>query len=499
MILKPSFEDIKVILHNIGRLIIGIGILMSIPLITSILFAEWSVSLDFGIGGLLSLGLGILLFSLFKSEKEISWIHGLVVASMSWIAAMFLGAIPLYLSGHFGSYLDACFDAMSGFATTGLVLIQDVNHASNGLNMWRHFMMFLGGQGIIVVGLTFLIRGTGGAYKMYVGEAREERILPNVIQTARFIWKISLVYLIIGTASLAVIGLIEGMAPLRALLHGIWIFMAAFDTGGFTPQSQSILYYHSFPFEIVTIGLMLLGTLNFGLHYALWKRDWKEPFRNIETITLFFSVMFIFTLTAIGLKQFVTYSGMAMFRKGFYQIISGHSGTGYMTIGARQFINEWGPMAMVGATLAMAAGGSACSTAGGIKVLRIGIFFKALFQDVKKILSPGTALITEKFHHLKDIVLEEKFVRSALLIILTYILTYTLGTVVGMFYGFPLYQAVFESVSAAANVGLSCGITSPTMPTPLKITYIIEMWLGRLEFMSIFALIGFIIAYFRGK
>jgi len=334
---------------------------------------------------------------------------------------------------------------------------------------------------------------------MYVGEAREERILPNVIQTARFIWKISLTYLLIGTGALATIGIMEGMSPIRSILHGMWLFMAAFDTGGFTPQSQSILYYHSFPFEIVIIGLMLLGTLNFGLHYALWKRNFKEPFRNIETVTLFFSVMLIFTLTAIGLKALGTYSGMAMFRKGFFQIISGHSGTGYMTIGAKQFVTEWGPLAMLGATFAMAAGGSACSTAGGIKVLRIGIFFKALFQDIKRILSPGTAVIVEKFHHIKDIVLEEKFVRSALLIILAYILTYTAGTVVGMFYGFPLDQAAFESVSAAANVGLSCGITSPAMPTPLKITYIIQMWLGRLEFLSIFALIGFILACFRGK
>lgn len=499
MLLRPTHEDFKTIAYYIGRLIVGLGIIFVIPLITALIFREWDCSLDFLISMQASILLGLMLQRLFPPTRDMNWSQGLAVTSLSWLVAMFLGAIPLVLSGHYGSYLDASFDAMSGFATTGLTLIQNLDHAAYSLNMWRHLMMFLGGQGIVVIALTFLVRGTAGAYRMYVGEAREEKVLPNVIQTARFIWLISLVYLAIGTLTLTIIGFLEGIPLVRSFLQGIWIFMAAFDTGGFTPQSQSILYYHSLPYELVTMVLMIMGTLNFSLHYALWNRNFKELFKNIETRTLFISIAIVFIITVVGLTQLNVYPNwISNFRKGFYQILSAHSGTGYMTIYAPQFPSEWGFLALLMTILAMGFGGSACSTAGGIKALRIGIFCKALIQDIKRIMSPGTAIVTAKFHHIKDILLEDRLVRSAFLILLCYVITYFAGTMVGLYYGYPLDKAFFESVSATANVGLSTGITDPAMPAGLKITYIIQMWVGRLEFMSIFILFGLAIARFTG-
>lgn len=499
MLLRPTNEDFRTIAYYIGRLIVALGIIFIIPLLTAVIFREWDRALDFLIAMLASVLIGLLLQKIFPSSHDMNWSQGLAVTSISWLVAMFLGAIPLVLSGHYGSYLDACFDAMSGFATTGLALIQNLDHAAHSLNMWRHLMMFLGGQGIVVIGLTFLVRGTAGAYRMYVGEAREEKVLPNVIQTARFIWMIALTYLVFGTIILTIIGILEGMPIIRSFLHGLWVFMAAFDTGGFTPHSQSILYYHSFPYEIVTMVLMILGTLNFSLHYALWNRNFKELFKNIETRTLFISILILFVIGTIGLTQLSAYpTWTAYLRKGFYQVLSAHSGTGFMTIYAPQFPNEWGYLALLATLLAMGFGGSACSTAGGIKALRIGLFFKALVQDVKRIMSPGSAIVLEKFHHIKTILIEDRLVRSAFVILISYIITYVIGTLVGLYCGYPLNKASFESVSAAANVGLSTGITDPSMPAGLKVTYIIQMWVGRLEFMSIFVLIGLTIARFTG-
>jgi len=500
MIFKPTADDYKLIGLYTGKLTVALGLIKFIPAITSLFFREWNTMLDFLIGAVACIALGLFLQILCKTKKDMDWAHGLTVAALSWVIAMFMGAIPLYLSGHFTSYIDACFDAMSGFATTGLILIQDIDHISHGLNMWRHLTMFIGGQGIVVIGLTLLVKGTAGAYRMFVGEAREEKILPNVIQTARFIWYVSLTYLILGTLSLTAIGIIEGMPPLRAFLHGIWIFIAAFDTGGFTPQSQNIIYYHSFPYEIVTMIIMVLGTMNFALHYALWSGNRKEIRKNIEIISLVITTSGLFAIAAASLKASGAYSGVAsMFRRGFYQIISAHSGTGYSTIYASQFLTDWGPLAMFAITLAMAFGGSLSSTAGGIKAMRIATFFKAVRQDARKIMSPAATIVIEKFHHIKDLVLEEKFVRNSMIILLCYVIMYFVGTIAGMCYGYPLDQSMFESTSAAANVGLSCGITTPAMPTLLKVIYIIQMWFGRLEFISIFALIGFIIARFRGK
>lgn len=500
MLLRPQIEDLKNIGYYLGKIILGLGLTMLVPLIAGIVFGEINPALDFLISIELTLTLGLLLTKLCFTEKDLNWMQGMIIVSLSWLVAMFLGALPLYLSGHWKSYLDACFDAMSGFATTGLTLVQDLDHLSYSHNLWRHLIMFIGGQGIVIVAISFFVRGISGTFKMYVGEARDERVLPNVIHTARFIWLVSIVYLILGTLALGIVGILNGMKTVNAFFHGACVFMAAFDTGGFAPQSQNILYYHSLPFEVVTITIMLLGAINFKLHYHIWTGNFKEIVKNIEARTLFVTIMLTFFIAAIGLNQLGTYpKAIVLFRKGFYQLISGHTGTGYMTIYARQFINEWGNLALVAITCAMALGGSTCSTTGAIKMLRVGIVFKALLQDLKRIILPEQAIVIQKFHHIKEIILEDKQVRSALLITLAYLGLYVAGAIVGMFFGYPFLNSLFKSTSAAANVGLSCGITEASMPAALKVTYIIQMWAGRLEFMAIFTLIGFLVAAIRGK
>ncbi len=500
MILKPAIQDIKAIGYYLGKIILGLACTMIIPILIGLGTGEINPTLDFLIGLEIGLIFGLILTKICYTERDLNWMQGMIVVSLSWLAAMLLGAIPMYLSGHWKSYLDTCFDSMSGFATTGLTLVQNLDHISLAHNLWRHLIMFIGGQGIVIIALSFFVKGASGAFKMYVGEARDERILPNVMHTSRFIWLVSIVYLILGTLILGIVGALGGMKPFNAFFHGACVFMAAFDTGGFAPQSQNILYYHSFVFEIVTIAIMILGAINFKLHYHIWMGNRKEIFKNIETITLFITVIITFSITATGLTQAGIYpKAVMLFRKGFYQLISGHTGTGFQTIYAQQFVNEWNHLALVGVILAMGLGGAVCSTTGAIKMLRIGITFKALVEDIKRIILPERAIVVQKFHHIKEVFLEDKQVRSALLIILAYLVLYGLGSCVGMFYGYPFLESLFESTSAAANVGLSCGITAPSMPAALKMTYIFQMWVGRLEFMSVFTLIGFFVAAIKGK
>jgi trk system potassium uptake protein TrkH len=500
MILKPGLEDLRVILYHIGKIIIGVSLCMVLPLLTSVVFKEEVPFIDFVASLGFSLSVGFLLTLLFKTKKEIHWMHGMVIVSVSWLVLAILGAVPLYLSGHWRSFLDAVFDAMSGYTTTGLTLAQDLDHLSMGHQMWRHLIMFIGGQGIVIVALGFLAQGTGGAFRIYAGEARDEKILPNVVGTARFIWMISISYLILGTLILGLIAIWEGIAPLRAFFHGVWIFMAAFDTGGFAPQSQNILYYHSFLFEIGTILMMVLGIINFKLHFSLWTGNRRTIWRDIEIISLTFTILISFFFVALGLAKADVYpQAIVLLRKGFYQLISGHTGTGYMTLYARQFMQSWPHLALVSLIMAMGLGGAMCSTTGGIKALRIGLVFKAFIQDVKQLMHAETAVLVEKFHHIKDLILEDRQVRSAALIFLAYIGLYLLGSFVGMLCGYPFLESLFESTSAAANVGLSCGLTGLDMPGVLKLTYIFQMWIGRLEFVAVFTLIGFIIALFKGK
>ena len=477
--------------YFIGMVVVGIGLIQYIPLITSLFYKEWNIVYIFMITSSVSLLLGgfLMLFLGKYRFERLSWGEGMVVAAGSWFIGMLLSALPYYLSGNYLSYLDSCFDVMSGFTTTGLTLIQDMDHISNGMNMWRHLLTFVGGQGMVVLALTFLAKGTNGAYKIYVGEAKDERLMPNAVSTARYIWLISLVYLAVGTVVMWIAGLFAGLSADRAFLHGLWIFMSAWSTGGFAPMSQNILYYHSSFFEITTLIFFIIGSFNFALHYAVITGRKKELLKNIETVSFTVTVTVLTLIATLGLLQLHVYpDAVSMFRKGFYQLISGHTTTGFMTIYAKQFYNEWGDIALFAIIIAMLIGGSACSTAGGFKGLRMGIIFNAFKKEVKRMIYPESMVSVQKYHHIKDVLLEDNVARSALLIVVAYIMTFTLGTLVGMLCGYPFGMSAFETASVSGNVGLSAGLTSASMPSALKITYIVIMWVGRLEFMSILAL-----------
>jgi trk system potassium uptake protein TrkH len=190
---------------------------------------------------------------------------------------------------------------------------------------------------------------------------------------------------------------------------------------------------------------------------------------------------------------------VALFRKGFYQLISGHTTTGFMTIYSRQLALEWGDVALLAMIVAMLFGGSACSTAGGFKGLRIGILYKAVVQEIRKLLKPRSAVFVQRFHYLEDHILGERQVRSAALIVILYLAVFLIATMVGCLSGYPFLEAAFEAASVTGNVGLSVGVTSAAMPVAMKLTYIFNMWAGRLEFMAVLATAGFLAAVVRGR
>ena len=129
--------------------------------------------------------------------------------------------------------------------------------------------------------------------------------------------------------------------------------------------------------------------------------------------------------------------------------------------------------------------------------MRIGLIFKGILMDVKRWMMPFKAVYKEKFHHIQDIVISDKRVKDAYMFFSIFLFTYVAGGIVGMCFGYDPLLALFESVSATANVGLTVGITSASMPTTLKVVYILQMWMGRLEFMSIFVTLGFILSLFK--
>ncbi len=500
MLVRPRPGDHRVIGKYTGKVIVGVGLLMVVPLITSIVFAEWDTALDFVISIAVCLVFGYGTQLLSRTERDLTWSQGLVVASGSWVWATLIGCLPMYLSGHEGSYLDAMFDVMSGYTTTGLYLMQDLDHIAYGLNMWRHLLTYAGGQGIVVIALTFLFKGTAGAYKVYVGEGKDERLLPNVVQTARAIWIVSLTWLVFGTAALTGAGLLLGQEPVRALLHGIWVFMGGWSTGGFAPQSYNTFWFHSVVYEMIAAVVFIAGSFNFALHWAMWSGNRKEIVRNIETVSFAITLTLTTLVATFALARSGVYpDAMVLFRKAFYQLASGHTTTGFSTIYSRAFVTQWGPVGMLAVTIAMAIGASACSTAGGIKGIRVGVITKAILQDIRRMVSPESAVVRARYHHIRSIVLEDGMVRTVLTITVLYLTTYALLALLGVLYGYDLSSATFEAVSVASNTGLSCGVTAPSMPWVMKALYIVGMWVGRLEFMSVFALGGYLYSMARGR
>ncbi len=495
MILRPSWADFKLIFFYIGKAILGLGMIMSVPLCVALVCREWGPALDLVVAMLACAAFWLFTENTCRTGRDLGWMHGMVVVSLGWLVAMCFGAIPHWLSGHFASYLDACFDLMSGYTTTGYTLIQDLDHVSCGLNTWRHLLTYAGGQGIIVIALTFMFSGGAGSFKLYVGEGREERLLPNVIGTARAIWMISLTYLAVGTLALWLTLCLEGMSAGRGFLQGSWLFMGAWSTAGFAPQGLNIIYYQSPAVELLTMLFFTLGSFNFALHWAVWTGNRKEPLKNIETRSFFVTVLLFTALLAVGFSQMGVFTGITeFFRRGFYNLLSGHTGTGNTTVYVATYAKDYGYAALWAVTMAMMVGGSACATCGGIKGIRMGIVFKTMWHNARQAVSPGDALTPVKVHHLRDLWLTDAMVRAAMFIFLSYLASYSIGALAGMAYGYDPAVAFFDSVSAGSTTGLSAGLTSPLMPALLKVVYIVEMWACRLEFVSVYALFGFMVA-----
>jgi len=349
-----------------------------------------------------------------------------------------------------------------------------------------------------VIAVLSLFAG-GGAMTLYYGEARDDQIFPSVRSTARFIWLVSAVHAFFGIVALGAVGyFVLGFRPFRALFHGVTIFMAAFDTGGFAPQSTSIGYYHSGSFEAVTAVLMVAGALSFGLHYALW-RGRHQVINNLEVRTILSTFLGTLLLTLGGLASSGAFDSLrGLSRQGFFQVLSAHTGTGFATVPSLE-LASWGGLAFGGMAIAMALGGMGSSTAGGVKSLRIGLTLKALSSQVRQVLLPEGAVISNRYWHHGWRQLNSDLIQAVMGVSLLYVALYLLGAGAGLMYHLPLQSALFESVSAGANVGLSVGITDPSMPSVLKLIYAFQMWAGRLEFVAIFSLFGFLISLVRGK
>lgn len=499
MLFRPDAEDYRVIGNYTGKIIYGVGATMLVPLALAVAAGETNEAFAFLIGAALAIIVGAA-SQLLTTRQTLDASRGLAVVGLAWLVAPVFSAVPLLLSGHYASYLDAYFEAMSGFATIGLTLTNDIDHMARSVNLWRHLMHFLGGQGIIVVVLTIFASAGAAIGTLYTGEGEKERILPNVVHTARFIVRVVVVYATLGTGLLALTMWRDGLPPLTALYHGFNVFLSAFHTAGFAIQSTSVAFYRSQTVELILMVLMVAGAFGFALHYQLWQRRRHELNRNLEARTLAVSVLAVFVIMALGLGRTGTFTDFQeLFRIGFFQVLSAHTTTGLQVTPSRLFVTDWGALAPAMLVTGMALGGMAGSTAGGIKAIRVGLLVKGLRRDIRRVLLPENAVVVESYHATTDRILRDDQVRGAATVLLLFLILYLGGGMVGLFYGYELTLALFESTAASATGGLSVGLVRPDLEVPLKLVYIAQMLIGRLEFVAVFALVGYLIAMFRGR
>ena len=247
---KFSFYDVRVIGHYLGVLISFFSLLLVVPLVTALVLQEWEPATRY----LLAIGLSLIVGSGMRMMRiqpgRLNRQQAMAVTGLAWFFLALIAAVPLALSDHYASYIDALFECMSGLTTTGASIVVDLDHLSNADNMFRFLMHFLGGLGLIVVALSLGILGKGTS-GLYTSEGRSEHVLPNIVNTTRLISRFAIILVGVSAVMVTFICLIAGMEPIRAVLHAFWISISGFMTAGFTPTSQSIMYYHSLPLEII--------------------------------------------------------------------------------------------------------------------------------------------------------------------------------------------------------------------------------------------------------
>jgi trk system potassium uptake protein TrkH len=492
-------EDLKVIGYNMSRIIHLIGVLLFLPIVVAVAYGEFDVIPCFLVSIAISFIFGGLLRHFLITEKEVELKHALVMAALVWLVAPLLASFSIWLANVTSSYLDAGFESISGFTGTGLTLATDIDHLSRSINFLRHFLQFLGdGIGIIVVSLSILGTTEMSSVLAFKGEAKDIGIRPSIVRTSRIITGIAVTFLVVGTILFTVAGVYAGLEPGTAIFDGLNHSMTGYATGGFSMHSQNLLYYHNVWVEVAAIVMMIIGALNFNLHYAVLGGKRREILKNTEVKVLLFFLVVLGTFVSVNLLHFNLYSSAgALFRKGVFHVISAQTTTGFQTVPSSNIMFMWPPLSILLLSISMLIGGCANSTSGGIKMLRVGVLFKSLVMDIKRALLPKSAMVRGSFHHIDDVPLTDTVVKGATVIALSYLILFSFGTVITLAHGYNLEDSMFETSSALSNVGLSSGITSPAMPATLKVTYMFLMWAGKLEIIAIFVLIGFIILALR--
>ncbi|UCG05317.1 MAG: TrkH family potassium uptake protein, partial [Desulfobacterales bacterium] len=370
----------RFILNIIGILTFFFGLTMVFPLIAGLYYHDQSV-----IPILKSMGItvlfGFLLYLVFRKEKAevISQREGMAIVAVGWSSVGLFGALPFYLGDGNFTFVDAVFESVSGFTTTGASVLTDIEALSRGLMFWRSFIQWLGGMGIIVLSLAILpFLGVGGMqlYKAEVPSPVPDKLRPRIRDTASILWK---VYALISLAEVVLL-MMGGMDLYNALCHTF----TTMPTGGFSTQNASIAGFDSVYFDCVFIFFMLMAGVNFSLHYQLLRGKPLAFWKDSECRFYLGTVLVLVVVVSVNVYGSIYETIGQAFRYGAFQVVSIITTTGYATADYEQ----WPAMAQLILLICMFIGASAGSTGGGVKCLRVMLCFKFCYQQLFSLIHP---------------------------------------------------------------------------------------------------------------
>ncbi len=476
-------QRVRLTLHITGSLLKYFALAYLLPLIVAISYgeAEWHIYLY---ALLITLGVGLILEFGLKTQREIERADGFTIVAFAWLLVSLFGALP-YVFLKLG-FLDAFFEAMSGFTTTGASILDNTGTGAffalpHSALLWRSLTQWLGGMGVIALFVAILPRlGVGGSqlFDCEFPGPLPERLRPRFSTTARILWTIYAAFTAVQIA------LLHFLARLP-LFDAVCISFSTLSTGGFTPAMRSIEFYGNPLAECIIMVFMLLAGVSFIIHYHVLRRNWKAL--KDDELRLYVTIVVIAIFLLILSQNFGSY------RPEVFQAISIMTTTGFVTAD----FGIWHSGARMVLVALMFIGACGGSTGGGIKVVRVLTLIKHTRVMMKKAIFPN-AVFPLKYNRKP---LPEGIVRDIVSFFFFYILVALVASVVLCFLGLNVETAISAVATTLGNVGPGLGGVGPTLnyawlPGAAKIILMFCMWLGRLELFTVFMI--FMPRFWRG-
>ena len=470
------------ILSIIGILIFFLGLCMLFPLFFGLYYKDQSVIPLLKSMGI-SIAAGLSLIICFRNAKVdyISHREGMAIVTIGWITIGLFGAIPFYLGAEFGTFVDAFFESVSGFTTTGSSILTNIEAVSKGLLFWRSFIQWLGGMGIIVLSVAILpFLGVGGMqlYKAEVPSPVPDKLKPRIRDTAMILWK---VYALISLAEVILL-MIGGMDLYDALCHTF----TTMPTGGFSTKNTSIAHFDSIYFDTVIIFFMLLAGINFSLHYQFLRGKPLAFWRDPECRFFLGAVLVLTVVVTINVYGSVYETIGRAIRFGAFQVVSIVTTTGYATAD----YELWPAMSQLILLFCMFLGASAGSTGGGMKCLRVMLYLKYCYKELFSLIHPHAV----KHIKIGGQLVSEDVMRSILGFMGLYIGLFVFSSVLIASMGVDFITSVASVAATIGNIGPGLGMVGPVdnyaqIPYLGKWVLIWCMLLGRLEIYTVIILL----------